>query len=157
MKHVRWNHWKTYHCSKCESAFSSSTDCKRHLETIHPAGRPAADLDALVKLSERSFDIRKGVSCPLCHEVLHSIQQYQRHVGQHQEQLALFALPSPDVDNKSETQAADSEVDDDEHGDGTNSVSTKEPSCSPLLEGTPRPVTPDLGTGLAGDPRPAAI
>jgi hypothetical protein len=30
----------------------------------------------------------------MCHENLDSVKKYQRHVGKHQEQLAIFALPS---------------------------------------------------------------
>lgn len=48
----------------------------------------------MVKLSEQPVDFEQGLQCQLCPLVLHSVQQYQRHVGRHQEQLALFALPS---------------------------------------------------------------
>ncbi|KAJ4244353.1 hypothetical protein NW762_014480 [Fusarium torreyae] len=34
------------------------------------------------------------IFCPICRETLCSMKEYQRHVGRHQEQLALFALPS---------------------------------------------------------------
>ncbi|KAM0553411.1 hypothetical protein ACHAPJ_007426 [Fusarium lateritium] len=42
----------------------------------------------------KSVKVEDGLSCPMCRETLHSIKEYQRHVGRHQEQLALFALPS---------------------------------------------------------------
>ncbi|KAK4040937.1 hypothetical protein C8A01DRAFT_34994 [Parachaetomium inaequale] len=110
--HVRQNHWKTYKCISCESPFSSSTDCKRHLETSHPAERSTAELDALVKLSEQLLNIRQGVSCPLCNETLRSVQQYQRHVGRHQEQLSLFALPYLEADGEAEGDEQDSDASD---------------------------------------------
>jgi len=64
---------------------------------MHPTPRPVADLESLAKLSAQPRDMRKGVACPLCRETLSSVREYERHVGRHQEQLALFALPSQDV------------------------------------------------------------
>lgn len=51
-------------------------------------------MDSIVKLSERPIDLEKGVNCPICDHPLQSTKQYQRHVGTHQEQLSLFALPN---------------------------------------------------------------
>ncbi|KAL2257994.1 hypothetical protein VTK26DRAFT_8861 [Humicola hyalothermophila] len=103
MEHVRQNHWATYKCANCDTAFSSSADCKAHFEAHHPASRSAAELEALVKLSRQPLGIRFGIPCPLCHDVmLHSAVQYQRHVGRHQEQLSLFALPSVDIEEEDE-------------------------------------------------------
>jgi hypothetical protein len=65
-----------------------------------------------VKLSEQPVDIQQGVSCPLCHETLRSAQQYQRHVGRHQEQLSLFALPSRDGDGEADGHDQDSDESD---------------------------------------------
>lgn len=56
-----------------------------------------ADLESLAKLAAQPRDMKKGVACPLCRETLSSVREYERHVGRHQEQLALFALPSQDV------------------------------------------------------------
>jgi hypothetical protein len=114
IEHVRQNHWKAYKCTTCQSSFSSFADCKSHLETVHPSQRSEAELDALVKLSEQSLDIGQGVPCPLCHEILNSAQQYQRHVGRHQEQLSLFALPSFEPESE-----AEEETDDDQDSDGS--------------------------------------
>lgn len=65
-----------------------------------------------MKLSEQPVDIQQGVSCPLCHETLRSVQQYQRHVGRHQEQLSLFALPSLDGDGEADGDDQDSDKSD---------------------------------------------
>jgi len=73
-------------------------ECRGHFETCHPAHRSAAELEAIVKLSEQPLNIGNGVQCPLCAETLRSVQQYQSHVGRHQEDLALFALPSLEAD-----------------------------------------------------------
>ena len=64
---------------------------------MHPTPRSVADLESLAKLSAQPRDMKKGVACPLCRETLSSVREYERHVGRHQEQLALFALPSQDV------------------------------------------------------------
>ncbi len=99
IKHVRQNHWTAYQCRSCELACSSSLDFKRHLKISHLVDWSAAEMDAMVKLCEHPvLDVSKVATCPLCHETLHSVQQYLRHVGRHQEQLSLFALPSMDTD-----------------------------------------------------------
>jgi len=118
MEHVRQHHWKTYRCPTCQSPFSSFADCKNHVlssQCDHPAKGREAELEALVKLSEHPLDIGNGVPCPLCHEILNSEQKYQRHVGRHQEQLSLFALPSFDPESE-----PDEETDDDEGSDEDN-------------------------------------
>lgn len=87
---------------------NSPAECKTHFQVHQTDCRgPSAELDAFVKLSEQRLDISKGVSCPLCQDTLYSLKQYQQHVGRHQEQLSLFALPSvegeePDEDDNDE-------------------------------------------------------
>ncbi|KAF2640947.1 hypothetical protein P280DRAFT_543899 [Massarina eburnea CBS 473.64] len=50
-------------------------------------------LSALNQTAMRSADISSQASCPFCTAKM-SLQALQRHIGRHQEQLALFALPS---------------------------------------------------------------
>ena len=66
-------------------------------------------MDAMISLSARPMGPEDGINCPLCQEPLSSFKQYQRHVGRHQEQLALFALPP-----------LDSQDDKDDDGDNTS-------------------------------------
>ncbi|KAK3303045.1 uncharacterized protein B0T15DRAFT_538931 [Chaetomium strumarium] len=108
IEHVKQNHWKTYRCLLCQSKLSSFADCKSHLEASHPSKRSPGELDALVKLCEQALDISKGMPCPLCREDLNSIPQYQCHVGRHQEQLSLFALPSLDTEGEVDGDEEDS-------------------------------------------------
>ena len=71
----------------------------------------------------------------MCYESLHSIKDYYRHVGRHQEQLALFALPAaPSIEDmaaddgtKSPTnvQSEEDGVSDDEHGEHPDSYKAK--------------------------------
>ncbi|KAI3326464.1 hypothetical protein HD806DRAFT_551445 [Xylariaceae sp. AK1471] len=48
----------------------------------------------------RSLSPSSPVDCPLCQDILESVQQYQRHVGRHQVDLALFALPKIEDDDE---------------------------------------------------------
>ncbi|KAF5227593.1 hypothetical protein FANTH_14728 [Fusarium anthophilum] len=82
---------------------------------------------ALVYLSQKPMDISRGVPCPFCAEMMRSASQYQRHVGRHQEQLALFALPTVESEDNdeggSESDLSEGPVDkisnQDERGDDT--------------------------------------
>ncbi|KAI1313324.1 hypothetical protein F5Y03DRAFT_161128 [Xylaria venustula] len=95
MQHMVDNHWKIYRCPfTCDVTFASSPDCKNHIIRNHADMAPLDQVDDLVGLGAQRVDYLSGLSCPLCPETLGSIKQYQRHVGRHQEQLAIFALPN---------------------------------------------------------------
>lgn len=95
--HEVQNHWKKYVCpAGCNHIFSSASKCREHLASMHPGSIPASQVDAMISLGARPLGPEDGIRCPLCQEPLSSFKQYQRHVGRHQEQLALFALPHLD-------------------------------------------------------------
>ena len=48
----------------------------------------------MIDLNSKPIQAEDGIRCLLCKETVKSMKEYQRHVGRHQEQLALFALPS---------------------------------------------------------------
>ncbi|KAK0657036.1 hypothetical protein B0T16DRAFT_366818 [Cercophora newfieldiana] len=111
MNHTRTQHWVTYLCLLgCESrSFDLPSEYRTHISKEHPGSILEADMDTAIKLSAQPRNImnNRGSRCPLCDDkelVLRSEKQYQRHVGRHQEQLSLFALPqnSPDSDGESE-------------------------------------------------------
>ncbi len=56
-------------------------------------------MEASIKLLAKPVDATQGIICPLCSDKLFSLREYERHVGRHQEQLALFALPSVETDH----------------------------------------------------------
>lgn len=87
----------------------SASSCREHLTTAHPGAFPPDQIDSVVKLSERPMNLEKGVSCPLCDQVLKSAKQYQRHVGGHQEQISLFALPNVGRDEGESDQSGNDE------------------------------------------------
>ncbi|KAF5665566.1 hypothetical protein FCIRC_10493 [Fusarium circinatum] len=96
--------------------------------------------NAFVYLSQKPIDISQGVPCPICAEMMRSVSQYQRHVGRHQEQLALFALPTVELEDKdqggSESDLSEESVDmisnQDERGDDT-----KQPEKPPISDSMP--------------------
>ncbi|KAK3946401.1 hypothetical protein QBC46DRAFT_276311, partial [Diplogelasinospora grovesii] len=126
MDHVLQCHWQIWHCpsSGCPQTFDSASSCEKHVINIHPNAFPASQIPPLVKLSERPMDLAEGVDCPICDQQLKTVKQYQRHVGAHQAQLALFALPST---GKDENTDSDSERPENlERGEGDDTVSGPE-------------------------------
>lgn len=59
-------------------------------------------ISAIKKSAVRSVDAKEIVGCPLCGERMR-LWGLQRHLGHHQEQLALFALP-PNIDATEDNQ-----------------------------------------------------
>ena len=51
-------------------------------------------IDDLVRSCERHEDLTAETSCPLCQVQLSSLPLLRRHLGKHQEEISLFALPS---------------------------------------------------------------
>lgn len=100
----------SYKCISCQKEeFSSPARYKDHLKICGAAKWTADELDALVKISKEPMGLKQGIHCPLCRHPLHSVEQYQRHVGRHQEQLALFALKLPRGDIKLDSGAGESD------------------------------------------------
>ncbi|OBS22578.1 hypothetical protein FPOA_08914 [Fusarium poae] len=98
--HETQNHLKTYHCPcSCGKTFSVRSKCQSHVRKAHPDAFSSSQLDAMIDLSAKPTREDESVSCPMCKETLSSVKDYQRHVGRHQEQLALFALPSLQTDD----------------------------------------------------------
>ncbi|SCO85908.1 uncharacterized protein FRV6_10035 [Fusarium oxysporum] len=92
--HVKKYHRKTWTCKLgCDKTFDSSQDMKLHLAQKHSETTEWTHLDNLLTMCERPKPDNEPADCPLCNERQASFKQYQRHVGRHQEDLALFALP----------------------------------------------------------------
>lgn len=97
MQHELQNHWKTYTCPfGCpdDSRYPSATALRGHLNNKHKSNMSSGQLDALIDLSAQPLKTEDGIDCRLCGKTLFSIPTYGRHVGRHQEQISLFALPS---------------------------------------------------------------
>ncbi|KAF4777268.1 hypothetical protein HER10_EVM0012996 [Colletotrichum scovillei] len=94
MEHMLQRHLRVWRCPfDCDRTFNSASQSAAHLETQHRKMVRDDQIDNLVMLSSQPLDEGAKVPCPLCFETMSSLQNYQRHVGKHQRQLALFALP----------------------------------------------------------------
>ena len=96
------------------------------------------------------------VDCPLCCQPFLSLMQLRRHMGQHHEQLALFAIPSNFEETEDDSEAesnneaekesigsgrTNSEVDEDEtasNQQGPHDGRTKESEELPFAKASPR-------------------
>ncbi|PCD31336.1 hypothetical protein AU210_010991 [Fusarium oxysporum f. sp. radicis-cucumerinum] len=74
--------------------------------------------------------------------MIRSTSQYQRHVGRHQEQLALFALPTVESEDKdergseSDSSAQSMDVISNQDERGNNNIHSEEPATSYSMLGT---------------------
>jgi len=75
---------------------------RAHFISSHVDSSHAKDLDALVEMSEGPKPRDRVSNCPLCPQSLLTLKEYARHVGRHQRELSLFALPHLDGDSDSE-------------------------------------------------------
>ncbi|KAK3685899.1 hypothetical protein B0T22DRAFT_482821 [Podospora appendiculata] len=115
VSHVKQLHWKTWTCPEkgCAGShhFESAMQMKSHILKEHPNASDSKQLESLLLLSEQPKSLGRSAECPLCHAVLGNFTQYQRHVGRHQEDLALFALPSLEADGSDQDRDEDEEED----------------------------------------------
>lgn len=116
--HVKKYHWKTWTCKLgCNQTFVSVQEMKRHLEQKHPETTDLTRLVNLLSMCESPKSEDEPADCPLCGERQPSFKQYQRHVGRHQEDLALFALPHlPGEDDKKNEESDFESVDQEDLG-----------------------------------------
>ncbi|KAJ4289654.1 hypothetical protein N0V90_010983 [Kalmusia sp. IMI 367209] len=86
-----------FECPLCFMIVSIHTtaawnEFKSHVIKRHPELSSPAMFSALKRTARRGADIAAQANCPFCDERM-TVRALQRHVGRHQEQLALFALP----------------------------------------------------------------
>ncbi|KAL6355640.1 hypothetical protein LRP88_11243 [Fusarium phalaenopsidis] len=93
--HMRRTHWKTWHCPfGCDAEFDSAKGFQNHVKTAHEQNLSLGKINALEGLSSRADVAKAKGRCPLCYDFqVESEKQYEKHVGQHLEHLALFTLP----------------------------------------------------------------
>jgi hypothetical protein len=97
VKHMELEHWRVWTCPlECSSmAFPNVTEFGHHVFDIHGSRYSVEDLGALANLGSNSDPTKVRGNCPLCIEAyLLNAKEYQRHVGHHLEQLALFVVSS---------------------------------------------------------------
>lgn len=76
---------------------TSANALEAHLMETHCQNLHAKDVEKLMRMGARKVLQFSEATCPLCREILPSAKKYTTHVGRHQEELALFALPKLDV------------------------------------------------------------
>ncbi|KAI3316708.1 hypothetical protein HD806DRAFT_517004 [Xylariaceae sp. AK1471] len=94
--HMNQKHWSIFICpySCQEQEFSTPSHLRRHLQESHSALSLESNLGTMVQLCERPKSWTQDTQCPFCSQNIYSMKVYARHVGQHQTELALFALPN---------------------------------------------------------------
>lgn len=124
MEHMLQNHLRIWHCPfDCDCTFKSASQSIEHVQTQHQNMIRDDQIDILVKLSSRPLGESAEVTCELCSETLSSLKNYRRHVGRHQQQLALFALPmvdEPDAERGQTNQQQDSDSDTEAEADSND-------------------------------------
>ncbi|KAK8064093.1 hypothetical protein PG996_008745 [Apiospora saccharicola] len=94
IKHMRQTHWRVWPCTAgCEMHFPSWAQLTMHMSQIH-----AKDITRSLTMSRPRTSWTEE-PCPLCNEIIRSVRDYRRHVGRHQLDLALFALPNAEYES----------------------------------------------------------
>jgi len=111
-QHELEQHRRQWECQYCTAAtFNSSARMESHIHEKHPQ-LPPDMLPPFIKACSRPLEAIEASACPLCHVWEEKLQQraghsdqdrngaigttlheFRRHLGQHLEQLALFAIP----------------------------------------------------------------
>ncbi|KAI0968124.1 hypothetical protein F4678DRAFT_203264 [Xylaria arbuscula] len=109
LNHLSQKHWRIFECPySCQGAdFDSRGRLERHLRHSHSGLSAQGDLGMIFHLCERPKPWPEEVECPLCKQALYSRREYARHVGRHQTELALFALPGIRGDDGDEDDSDD--------------------------------------------------
>ncbi|KAM7204678.1 hypothetical protein V8F20_003462 [Naviculisporaceae sp. PSN 640] len=116
--HMKQHHWRIWNCPfGCPGIFHTSRSFTTHVMELHPEDKAARRINTLQDLSSH-FDPKKiECQCPLCGAFqISNEKQFGVHVGNHMEQLALFALPNHGGEDESEDDSGNSnrELDKDE-------------------------------------------
>ncbi|KAI0185432.1 hypothetical protein EV127DRAFT_348341 [Xylaria flabelliformis] len=112
INHMFQKHWISWACPyQCGLDSTSETNLRQHVTRAH-GFKTEMELDAIIARygQTRSISSSSPVECPFCQDALVSVQQYQRHVGRHQVDLALFALPKIEDDDELDDTNEDNET-----------------------------------------------
>ncbi|KAF2688848.1 hypothetical protein K458DRAFT_385013 [Lentithecium fluviatile CBS 122367] len=86
-------HRASWQCVEgCDKTFTAKDDFQDHVSSKHADLASPNMLAALERTSRMGADLSARISCPLCRMSL-TLRALKRHLGGHQQQLALFALP----------------------------------------------------------------
>ncbi|KAH7633992.1 hypothetical protein B0T09DRAFT_250221, partial [Sordaria sp. MPI-SDFR-AT-0083] len=92
--HVQESHWKILLCPLgCKDLhIEDIAALEAHLATFHKEHAETLSPESLIQLSKQERPLNASKKCELCNKELDSFKAYARHVGRHQEDVALFVL-----------------------------------------------------------------
>ena len=107
-------HRSQWICPECSISFGSSEDLKGHVSQNHSGLISNQQLSAFIEQSKRPVDFIEPSECPFCDDpwaqadaslasseevVVVNLEQFQQHLGKHLQQVALFSLPRPPIED----------------------------------------------------------
>lgn len=115
MIHELEHHRRQWECQRCkEKVFESKQTLLDHIHSTHKDSSLSGDLLSQVAEVSSQLVVETNAECPFCEElgvevirraqqmgreilddqaVLIPVEEFQKHIASHQEQLALFAIP----------------------------------------------------------------
>lgn len=127
LNHILQHHWRSWYCLLgCNREYSNRESIKSHILDAHSGAVSSTSLETLSSLGEKPRPLNQEVMCPLCHAELQSINEYAKHVGKHLVDIALFALPSGEVDDEETSDKEMSESNNDHDSDHESTDDIKE-------------------------------
>lgn len=128
--HMRREHWKSWQCPfGCNVEFDNAERFQQHVEESHQHGMHPDIINAWVNSNGFRNAAKAKGQCPLCFDFqISSEEQYEKHIGQHLRDLALFTLPDTgDKGNRgnlgNQTDAGDEKSDDEVEDEGNDNIS----------------------------------
>ena len=106
----------------CLTKLKSRADLENHLVKEHAAPNwDLQQLNSMIQMSVADESVLPSLTCQLCREEQPSLKKLQQHVGRHEEELSLFAIPSDVLEpagnddtsrseNDTDTEAVEEEV-----------------------------------------------
>ena len=93
-------HRQIWQCAQgCPGSFETQTQFEAHARVQHPESISPELLVALSSLSVMPLNGDTPAECCFCHQQDLTLSKLERHLGRHQESLALFALPRIDQED----------------------------------------------------------
>lgn len=87
------SHRTVWQCIEtCDKIFDAEKDLVAHVKRAHENLMESNLIEMVKKTAVRSVSMTDKAACPICTQTM-SLRLLVKHIGHHQEQLALFALP----------------------------------------------------------------
>lgn len=100
-------HRSTFQCIEgCRRTFAAESEFVQHIQAYHPEIATSGVTSTLKQISLRRVDLSEDATCKLCNKSM-TLARLRGHLGHHQEQLALFALPTTMDDSEDGTSEED--------------------------------------------------